>query len=154
MRRIGEEGMRQEQQKQLLELQHQQEMQRIERMREIQEQQRQQEIQEQQRQQAARQAREEAERKLRDKAGIEQAAIDAKESARLIALELRILEKAYPNWRKITGTQGSKTAYRVWLSKQDSGYQSLLSSTNSAAVIADSIERFKADYAKPALPGR
>ena len=63
-----------------------------------------------------------------------------------------MLEKVYPNWRTIVGVQGSKGDYRLWLSKQDDAYQSLLNTTNSAAVIANSIERFKADTAKSASP--
>ena len=75
--------------------------------------------------------------------------IDEKVQARVVALETEALEDAHPQWRDLVGAPGSDTAYRQWLVKQDAGYQQKLNNTNSASVIARSIDRFKAGAPKP-----
>lgn len=74
------------------------------------------------------------------------AEIDAKADARAIALQVKALEDEVPDWRSIVGVKGNTSnAYRRWLSKQPPEYQDELNSTNSAAVIARSIAKFKAE---------
>jgi len=77
--------------------------------------------------------------------------IDEKVHARVIALETEALEDAHPQWREIVGAPESKTDYRQWLSKQPSEYQQKLNATNSASVIARSIDKFKSGIPKPSV---
>lgn len=72
------------------------------------------------------------------------AVIEATVQTRLVALQSEDLEDARPEWRTITGAPDSKTAYRAWLATQPLEYQAKLASTNSAAVIARSIDKFEA----------
>lgn len=72
------------------------------------------------------------------------AVIEATVQTRLIALQSEELEDARPNWRSITGTPESKTPYRLWLAAQPAEYQAKLASTNSATVIARSLDKFEA----------
>lgn len=72
------------------------------------------------------------------------ALIEATVQTRLIALQSEELEDARPNWRTITGTPEAKTPYRVWLATQPAEYQAKLASTNSAMVIARSLDKFEA----------
>lgn len=69
---------------------------------------------------------------------------------RLVALQLEALEDAYPTWREVTGAPDSSTPYRQWLAKQPADYQHKLGSTNSAAVIGRSIEKFEKEAAEAA----
>jgi len=77
--------------------------------------------------------------------------IDEKVQARVTALETEALEDAHPQWRDLVGAPDSKTDYRQWLSKQTLDYQQKLNSTNSASVIARSIDRFKSGTPKPSV---
>ena len=77
--------------------------------------------------------------------------IDEKVHARVIALETEALEDAHPQWRALVGTPDSKTDYRQWLSKQPSEYQQKLNATNSASVIARSIDKFRSGTPKPSV---
>jgi len=74
--------------------------------------------------------------------------IDEKVHARVIALETEALEDAHPQWRDLVGTPDSKTDYRQWLNKQPVEYQQKLNSTNSASVIARSIDKFTSSVTK------
>ena len=72
-----------------------------------------------------------------------EARIGTEVQSRLVALQIEALEDAYPTWREITGALDSKTPYREWLAKQPAEYQHKLASTNSATVIARSLEKFE-----------
>ncbi|MDP3939232.1 MAG: hypothetical protein Q8R92_14000, partial [Deltaproteobacteria bacterium] len=69
--------------------------------------------------------------------------IDSTVTARLVAIQSEELEDARPDWREVVGDKDSKTPYRVWLATQTPEYQARLASTNSAGVIARSIEKFE-----------
>lgn len=75
--------------------------------------------------------------------------VDGQVNSRLIALQIEALEDEYPDWRTIVGDAESNNEYRQWLSKQDESYQQKLNSTNSAAIIARSIQKFSSDAPKP-----
>ena len=77
--------------------------------------------------------------------------IDEKVHARVIALETEALEDAHPQWRDLVGTPDSKTDYRQWLNKQPVDYQQKLNATNSASVIARSIDKFRSSIPKPSV---
>lgn len=77
--------------------------------------------------------------------------IDEKVHARVVALETEALEDAHPQWRDLVGAPDSKTDYRQWLSKQPSEYQQKLNATNSASVIARSIDKFRSGTPKPSV---
>lgn len=68
------------------------------------------------------------------------------ESKEEIALQVKALERVYPDWRTIVGSKAdTDNPYRQWLSTQAPAYQQELGATNSASVIAQSIATFKAD---------
>lgn len=85
------------------------------------------------------------------RASVDPVDIDEKVQARVIALETEALEDAHPQWRDLVGAPDSKTDYRQWLSKQPSEYQQKLNVTNSAAVIARSIDKFRSGTPKPSV---
>lgn len=72
-----------------------------------------------------------------------------------VAYQAEALSDSFPDWREIVGPVDSegrhdpKNPYRQWLAKQPTGYQHKVNSTNSAAVIERSIERFRKETAKP-----
>lgn len=76
----------------------------------------------------------------------------AVEQAKLI--ETEALEDAHPQWREIVGVVDAEgkhdpeNGYRKWLAKKDVAYQHRINATNSAAIIARSIDMFLADKEK------
>jgi hypothetical protein len=71
-------------------------------------------------------------------------------------IEVEALEDAYPDWREIVGAvditkhaPDATNAYRKWLAGKDAAYQAKINGTQSAAVIARSIQAFQADTKSP-----
>lgn len=72
-----------------------------------------------------------------------------------IARAIEDLEDAHPAWRTIVGNYGDEkkgNEFRQWLAKQPAEYQTKVNSTNNAAVITRSIDRFLASK-KAVTPG-
>ncbi len=64
--------------------------------------------------------------------------------------EAEALSDVHPDWRDIVGKPDqSDHPYRAWLLKQPESYQTLINETDSASVIARSIDKFKAETKAP-----
>jgi hypothetical protein len=76
-----------------------------------------------------------------------QKTIDVKLREARQRVEAEALDDLHPDWRGIVGasaTPDQNLPYRKWLATQTASYQQLVNETDSASVIARSIERFKA----------
>ena len=86
-------------------------------------------------------------------------AVNTAVSERILAHEIEALTDAHPDWRATVGavSDGKYDAtnpFRQWLATKDAAYQAKLNATNSAAVIARAIDRFKAETKRPVVPAQ
>ena len=74
----------------------------------------------------------------------------------VIKHEMDTLQQEYPDWRDVVGTvdkdgkHDPNNAFRKWLATKGVEYQKKVNSTNSASVISNAIETYRADKAKAA----
>lgn len=75
-----------------------------------------------------------------------------------IGYELEALTDAHPTWREIVGVvdkdgkHDTNNVFRKWLAKQPVEYQHKINTTNSATIIAKSIDKFLTATAAPVQP--
>lgn len=85
--------------------------------------------------------------------GLDEAKASELFDAKFVAVERKILTEAladlHEDWEQVVGPKDSHTPYRVWLAAQPQAYQDTIHASRRPAVIAKSIDQFKAFAAAP-----